>query len=79
MRAEGRPELVVLNPGLVLGAVQHAAAGTSLQVIRRLLARQLPGIPRLGWAVIDVRDIAVAHRLAMEHPGAAGNRACTRF
>ena len=74
VRTEGRPELVVINPGLVLGPVQHAAAGTSLEVVRRLLARQLPGIPRLGWAVVDVRDIAAAHRLAMEHPAAAGNR-----
>ena len=72
--AEGRPELVVINPGLVLGPVQHAAAGTSLEPVRRLLARQVPGVPRLGWAVVDVRDVAAAHRLAMEHPAAAGNR-----
>lgn len=68
------PELVVINPGLVLGPVQHAAAGTSLEPVRRLLARQVPGIPRLGWAVVDVRDVAAAHRLAMEHPAATGNR-----
>jgi dihydroflavonol-4-reductase len=74
VRAEGRPELVVINPGLVLGPVQHATAGTSLEPVRRLLARQLPGIPRLGWAVVDVRDVAAAHRLAMELPAAAGNR-----
>lgn len=72
--AEGRPELVVINPGLVLGPVQHAAAGTSLEPIRRLLARRVPGIPRLGWAVVDVRDVAAGHRLAMEYPAAAGNR-----
>jgi dihydroflavonol-4-reductase len=74
VHANGRPELVVINPGLVLGPVQHAAAGTSLEPIRRLLARQLPGIPRLGWAIVDVRDVAAAHRLAIEHSAAAGNR-----
>jgi dihydroflavonol-4-reductase len=72
--AQGGPELVVINPGLVLGPVQHAAAGTSVGAVRRLLAREVPGIPRLGWAVVDVRDLAVAHRLAMEIPAAAGNR-----
>ena len=72
--AEGRPELVVINPGLVLGPVQNDRASTSLEPVRRLLARQLPGIPRLGWAIVDVRDIATAHRLALEQPAAPGNR-----
>jgi len=67
-------ELAVVNPGLVLGPVQQPRTTTSLEPIRRLLARELPGIPRLGWATVDVRDLAVAHRLVMEHPGAAWNR-----
>jgi dihydroflavonol-4-reductase len=74
VHAQGRPELVVICPGMVLGPVQHAAAGTSLEPVRRLLARDIPGVPRLGWAVADVRDVAVAHRLAMEAPAAAGHR-----
>jgi dihydroflavonol-4-reductase len=73
-RADGRIELTVINPGLVLGPLQHAAASTSLEAVRRLLARDVPGVPRLGWALVDVRDIAIAHRLAMECPGAAGQR-----
>jgi dihydroflavonol-4-reductase len=73
-RADGRLELTVINPGLVLGPVQHAAASTSLEAVRRLLARNVPGVPRLGAAVVDVRDLAVAHRLAMELPVAAGQR-----
>jgi dihydroflavonol-4-reductase len=73
-RDDGRLELAVINPGLVLGPVQHAAAGTSLEPVRRLLARNVPGVPRLGWALVDVRDLAVAHRVAMEVPAAAGQR-----
>jgi dihydroflavonol-4-reductase len=73
-RADGRLELTVINPGLVLGPVKCAAASTSLEPVRRLLARNVPGVPRLGWAVVDVRDIAVAHRLAMELPAAVGQR-----
>lgn len=67
-------ELVVINPALVLGPVMHSAAGTSLEPVRRLLAREVPGVPRLGWATVDVRDLATAHRLAMESSLAAGNR-----
>jgi dihydroflavonol-4-reductase len=73
-REGGGLELAVVNPGLVLGPVTHAAAGTSVEVVRRLIARTDPGVPRLGWATVDVRDLAVAHRLAMEYPAAAGNR-----
>jgi nucleoside-diphosphate-sugar epimerase len=42
--------------------------------VRKLLAREMPACPRIGFAPVDVRDIAIAHRLAMERPQAAGNR-----
>jgi nucleoside-diphosphate-sugar epimerase len=67
-------ELVTINPGLTLGPLQRAQRTTSLEVIRMLLSRSLPAVPRLGFAVVDVRDVATAHRLAMETPHAAGNR-----
>lgn len=74
--AAGHPELelVVINPGLVLGPLQQAAAGTSVTLVRRLLNRELPAVPELGFAPVDVRDVARAHVLAAETPGAAGNR-----
>ncbi|MFJ3404245.1 SDR family oxidoreductase [Promicromonospora sp. NPDC090134] len=67
-------ELAVINPGLVLGPVQHAASGTSVSLVRRLLGREIPAVPELGFAPVDVRDVARAHRLAMEAPHAAGRR-----
>ncbi len=67
-------ELVSINPGLVLGPLHSPAANVSVEVVRLLLARELPLVPRLGFAVADVRDIAAAHRLAMTTPGAAGTR-----
>jgi dihydroflavonol-4-reductase len=67
-------ELVTVNPGLVLGPLLHAERTTSIEVVRLLLARRMPAVPRLGFAVVDARDVAVAHRLAMEVPEAAGNR-----
>lgn len=67
-------ELVTVNPGLVLGPVQHAHRTTSIEVIRKLLSRAMPAVPHIGFSVVDVRDVAIAHRLAMETPEAAGNR-----
>lgn len=67
-------ELVVLNPGFVLGPLTGPGVNTSVDVVRRLLARELPASPKIGFSMVDVRDVAVAHRLAMESPVAPGNR-----
>ncbi|WP_067703768.1 SDR family oxidoreductase [Nocardia jejuensis] len=67
-------ELAVINPGMITGPVQHAGLSTSVGAIRTLLAGEMPGVPRLNFATVDVRDVATAHRLAMELPQAAGNR-----
>lgn len=67
-------EVVAINAGMVLGPIQHAAAGTSVSIVSRLLNREMPAVPKLGFAPVDVRDLATAHRLAMESPLAAGNR-----
>ena len=67
-------ELVTINPGLVLGPLQRNQQNTSMEAVRLLLAHKMPAVPRLSFAVADVRDIATAHRLAMETPEAAGNR-----
>ncbi|WP_280450942.1 SDR family oxidoreductase [Nocardia cyriacigeorgica] len=68
------PELTVVNPGMVLGPALSTATSTSHEPVRMLLGRQVPGSPRVGWATVDVRDLALAHRLAMETPEAAGKR-----
>jgi len=67
-------ELVAVNPGMVLGPLHAPTVGTSVQIIHRLMTRDLPASPKMGFAVVDVRDVAVAHRLALETPEAAGNR-----
>jgi nucleoside-diphosphate-sugar epimerase len=69
-----RFELAVINPGFVLGPVLNHDPGTSGEVVRKLMVREMPACPRIGFATVDVRDVATAHRLAMEQPGAAGNR-----
>lgn len=67
-------DLVTLTPGMVFGPLHKPSAGTSVDVIRRLLNRNVPSSPPMGFAVTDVRDVATGHRLALETPAAAGNR-----
>ncbi|MFL6125700.1 SDR family oxidoreductase [Actinophytocola sp.] len=67
-------ELVSVNPGLVLGPLLDTKLSTSVQLVHRLLTRDVPASPKMGFSVVDVRDVATAHRLALETPAAAGNR-----
>jgi nucleoside-diphosphate-sugar epimerase len=67
-------ELVALNPGLVLGPILDEDYGTSGEAVRKLMRRDLPGCPPIGYAPVDVRDVADAHLSAMDVPEAAGQR-----
>ena len=69
-----RLELVAINPGLVIGPLQRAEVATSNEAVQQLLDHSLPAVPHISWSIVDVRDVAVAHRLAMESPKAPGNR-----
>lgn len=72
--AGGKTTLATVNPALVLGPVMDADASGSVQVVERLLSGRVPGLPRLGFNVVDVRDVADLHIRAMTDPKAAGER-----
>ena len=42
--------------------------------MERLLSGRVPGLPRLGFSFVDVRDVADLHIRAMTAPEAAGQR-----
>ena len=67
-------ELAVVHPGAVIGPPLRVKKESSGDIVRRMLAGEMPAIPPLHLAFTDVRDLAAAHRLALEVPGATGNR-----
>lgn len=67
-------EWVAINPGLVLGPVLDKDSSASVLIITKLLKGELPGLPRLSFAVVDVRDLADLEVRAMTAPQAAGQR-----
>ncbi|MGD1036592.1 MAG: aldehyde reductase [Roseiarcus sp.] len=74
-KAEGGAlELVTVNPALVLGPVLGSDVSTSSELIKKLLDGSAPALPRMGFCLVDVRDIARLHLLAMTNPAAAGQR-----
>jgi len=71
---ERRLELVTINPAFVIGPSRSGVRNASNEIVRKLVARELPGVPRLMFSLVDVRDVADAHVRAMTMPGAAGQR-----
>jgi dihydroflavonol-4-reductase len=81
MRERGATEkLATVNPGAIVGPVLSDDRSYSLQAIERLL-RGMPGLPRIGFSFVDVRDVADLHLRAMTSTEAGGERfiAVTRF
>ena len=72
---QGHPlELAVINPGYVLGPLPDTHQRTSGELIQQLMGGKLPGLARVQFSAVDVRDVAAAHLAAMIIPEAAGQR-----
>jgi dihydroflavonol-4-reductase len=70
----GDMEFVTINPAAVLGPVLGSDFSPSLEVVKKLLDGALPGLPRLGFGIVDVRDVADLHVKAMTAPNMNGER-----
>lgn len=71
---EDKIELAVVNPSYVMGPVINGSQSNSLEVVKRLLEREMHLVPKLNFNIVDVRDVANAHIKAMTLEEAAGKR-----
>ncbi len=68
-------DLVVINPSLVLGPALNPSAVTSesFRILKQFGDGTMKtGIPKMGFGVVDVREVAQAHFNAAYTPGAQG-------
>jgi len=65
--------LAVVNPVAIIGPVLGPDRSYSLQAIERMMGG-MPGVPRLGFSFVDVRDVAELELAAMTAPVAGGER-----
>ncbi len=70
----GNLELSVINPVGVFGPVLGPDYSTSVLLVQRLMDGAMPGVPRLYFGAVDVRDVADLHIRAMTNPAAKGER-----
>ncbi len=76
--AQDRWDLVVINPGFVLGpSLTTASNSASFSTMKQLVDGTMRmGAPPLELGVVDVRDVALAHVKAGYTPGAHGRNIC---
>lgn len=73
-REGGDLELAVVNPVGIFGPVLGPRLSTSTAFIKAMLDGSVDSVPRQHFGVVDVRDAAALHLLAMTAPAAAGER-----
>jgi len=69
---KGKFDIVTILPSLVVGPLFSLPLSSSVSIIRDAVSGVYPGAPRLSFTLVDVRDVAIAHVLAMEQPAANG-------
>lgn len=67
-------QLTAINPSLVMGPPLDSHYGTSVGLVARLLGGRDPMLPKIGFGIVDVRDVAEMHLCALERPEAVGQR-----
>jgi nucleoside-diphosphate-sugar epimerase len=70
----GNLELSVVNPVGVFGPVLGPDYSTSILIVQRMMDGAIPGVPRIYFGAVDVRDVADLHLRAMTNPVARGER-----
>jgi len=72
---EGRNlELSVVNPVGIFGPLLGPDFASSVRIVKLLLDGSIKACPQIYFNVVDVRDVAHLHLLAMIHPKAKGER-----
>jgi nucleoside-diphosphate-sugar epimerase len=70
---DARQRVAAVNPTVIIGPVLSDDTSASLEVIQRLL-KGMPAMPRLGFGLVDVRDVADLELRAMTSAEAGGER-----
>jgi dihydroflavonol-4-reductase len=75
MRASGiEDRLTTILPSFMQGPVLGRDVPGSVLLVQWMLVGKLSRVPRIGMLMVDVRDVADLHVLAMTAPEAAGQR-----
>ena len=66
--------LTTVLPSFIQGPILGSRVPHSVEMVHRMLDGKVPALPNIRLSIVDVRDAAEAHVLAMTCPAAAGQR-----
>ncbi|KAJ3669437.1 hypothetical protein LUZ60_011387 [Juncus effusus] len=69
-------DIVVINPGIVLGPVIPPSLNSSMSILNRLLEGCAEEYADIYMGPVHVEDVALAHILLYENPSASGRHLC---
>jgi len=72
--ARGEMTLTTILPVFIQGPVLGADYSRSVGLVADMLQGKMPAVPRLGFSMVDIRDLADLHVQAMTAPQVAGER-----
>jgi nucleoside-diphosphate-sugar epimerase len=67
-------QLTTIHPGAILGPASDPETSISLGLVGGLLDGSTPAMPRIGFAISDVRDVATMHLAALQDQESIGQR-----
>ncbi len=70
----GATTLTTILPSAVVGPALSKHNLQSVHLVQHMLSGGLPRLPRIGFCVVDIRDVIDLHLRAMTTPAAAGQR-----
>lgn len=70
----GALELTTMLPVAVMGPAMGREVSGANHIVQSMLAGAMPAVPRIFIPIVDVRDVAAAHILAITAADAAGER-----
>jgi dihydroflavonol-4-reductase len=73
-KSGGRIELSSILPSSIQGPVLGSDYSASVDIVGLMLRGKMPAVPRIGFGIVDVRDLVDLHIRAMTLPIAAGER-----
>jgi dihydroflavonol-4-reductase len=76
VKAHPELEIVTIHPALVLGPVTLGQSLSTVSAVADILkgTYKESGYPPRLTGVVDVRDVSLAHILALDHPAASNQR-----
>jgi len=73
-REGGALQLAAVNPVGIFGPALGPKLSASVEILQRMLKGEFPGVPRIAFGAVDVRDVADLHLLAMTRSEANSQR-----